>query len=94
MIAATRLVVSLLLPLALMLGGCQPSWRSQFPRDSVLYDRSDHHLFGKVVGYEDKHDFHNGTGPQAAILIDQESDHTTVWGSCVTCAATFDVKAQ
>ena len=75
-----------------LLVGCEPSGRAQFPVGSQLYNRTDHHLFGKVVGFEATHDFHNGTPPEQAILIEQESDHTTVWGACTTCSATFDVK--
>ena len=78
--------------LPLVLGGCQPPWRSQFPNGAELSSRMDHQRFGKVVGYEASHDFHNGTAPEPAILIEQDSDHTSVWGSCATCAATFDVK--
>ncbi len=92
MTALTRITAALFLPLLMILGGCEPAWRSQFPKGSLLYDRADHHLFGKVVSYEESHDFHNGTHPEAAILIDQESDHTTIWGSCATCAVSFDVK--
>ncbi len=94
MFAATRVIASLILPLALILAGCQPSWRTQFPKGSVLYDRTDHHRFGKIVGFEETHDFQNNTPPESAILIEQDSDHTIIWGACATCAATFDVKAQ
>ena len=82
---------SVLLPL--ILGGCQPAWRSQFPDGTQLFDRTDHHRFGKVVRYEASHDFHNGTAPEAAILVEQDVDHTAVWGACATCAVAFDVKA-
>lgn len=92
MFFATRFIAVLVVPLVLILTGCQPSWRSQFPKDSLLYNREDHSRFGKVVGYEEAHDFHNGAGVEPAILIEQEGDHTTVWGSCATCASTFDVK--
>ncbi len=92
MLALTRIAAALILPLLMILGGCEPAWRSQFPKDSLLYDRTDHHLFGKVVGYEEAHDFHNGTQPESAILIEQSSDHATVWGACATCAASFDIK--
>ena len=92
MLALTRLAAALILPLLMILGGCEPAWRTQFPKGSTLYDRTDHHLFGKVVGYEESHDFHNGTQAEPAILIEQESDHVTVWGSCATCAASFDIK--
>ena len=93
MFLATRVTASLFLSLLFILSGCEPAWHNQFPNGSQLFDRADHHRFGKVVGYEDIHDFHNGTVPAPAILIEQDSDHTTVWGSCATCAATFDVKA-
>ncbi len=92
MLALTRVAAALILPLLMILGGCEPAWRSQFPKGTQLYDRADHHLFGKVVGYEESHDFHNGTQPEPAILIEQESDHTQIWGACGTCAASFDSK--
>ena len=94
MLAAKCLFAFLVFPLLLLVAGCQPSWRSQSPTGSILYNKTDHSRFGKVVGYEEVHDFHNGTNPEAAVLIEQDSDHTTVWGSCATCAATFDLKAQ
>ena len=43
---------------------------SRFPNGTKLYDRTDHKYFGKVVGYEERHDFHNGTAPAPAILIE------------------------
>ena len=79
--------------LPLILGACQPAWRAQFPDGTVLFDRMDHHRFGKVVGYESSHDFRNGAAAEPAILIEQDSDHTQVWGACATCAATFEMKA-
>ena len=93
MLALTRIAAALIFPLLMILGGCEPAWRAQFPKGSLLYDRTDHHLFGKVVSYEESHDFHNGTPPEPAILIEQENDHTQVWGACATCAASFDIKA-
>lgn len=92
MLAVFRFTFVLLLPTFLILAGCEPAWRSKFPKGTQLYDRTDHHLFGAVVGYDEHHDFHNGTTPEAAILIEQDGDHTTTWGSCATCAVTFDVK--
>lgn len=89
-----RVVICRFLAVALpfVLGACQPEWRGQFPNGARLYDRTDQHLFGKVISYEALHDFHNGTATAPAILIEQEGDHTQVWGSCATCAATFEVK--
>ncbi len=80
--------------LLLMVAGCDSSWRSRFPVGTKLYDETDHHFFGQVVAFEDSHDFHNGTGPVPAILIEQaDAGHTRVWGSCATCAATFSVES-
>ena len=92
MSAVMRRTVFLLAPLLLIFSGCEPPWQSQFPKNSQLYDRTDHHRFGKVVGYDSAHDFHNGTAPEPAILIEKDEDHTTVWGACATCASSFDVK--
>ena len=78
----------------LALWGCEPAWRAEFKNGAKLYDKGNHHYFGKVVGYTEVHDFHNGTAPQPAILIEPEGsgDAGRVWGACSTCAATFDVK--
>ena len=82
--------------LLLTLGGCEPSWRRQFPDGTKLYERTaDHKYFGKVVGFEAQHDFHNGTSPDAAILIEPaEEGQVPLWGSCATCAATFQTEAR
>ena len=78
--------------LLLIVTGCDSPWRSRFPIGTKLYEQEKHQFFGKVVAYEDRHDFHNGTDPAPAILIEQEdAGHTQVWGSCSTCAATFQV---
>ena len=92
MLAVSHFASIIIVAALLFLVGCEPPGRSQFPKGSQLYDRTDHHRFGTVVGFEAEHDFHNGTAPEPAILIEQDSDHTTVWGACTTCAATFDVK--
>ena len=91
-IAIARLGVLLML---VALCGCEPSWSSQFRPGTKLYEREGHRYFGKVVGYEAQHDFHNGTPPQAAVLIETaEGDkETQVWGACSTCASTFKVEA-
>lgn len=78
--------------LLLIVTGCDSPWRTRFPIGTRLYDQESHRFFGKVVGYEGRHDFQNGTEPTPAILIEQEdAAHTRVWGSCTTCAATFQV---
>ena len=88
------LLLYCVVPLLLTLSGCEPSWRTQFPNGTKLYERSEHKLFGKVVGFEAAHDFHNGTPPGAAILIEPaEEGLPQQWGSCATCAATFQVEA-
>ena len=92
MLALTRFL-SVFVVLPLILAACQPAWRTQFPDGTQLFDRADHHRFGEVVGYEALHDFRNGTAAEPAILIEQDSDHTQVWGACATCAATFEMKA-
>ena len=80
--------------LLLVVTGCESSWRTHFPIGTKLYEQTDHHYFGKVVSYEDRHDFHNGTDPAPSILIEQADDgHAQIWGSCSTCAATFQVVA-
>lgn len=78
-----------------VLCGCSPAWRSQFRTGSKLYEHNGHHYFGKVVGYDARHDFHNGTSPQAAILIEpaEGGESARVWGACSTCASTFTVEA-
>ncbi len=91
-----RLVLFLryLVPLFLIMSGCDPSWRNQMPNGTKFYQQADHKYFGKVIAYEARHDFHNGTPPGPAVLIE-----TTVpgqapqWGSCVTCAASFRIEA-
>ena len=78
----------------LTLSGCEPAWRKQFPNGTKLYEHTDHRYFGKVIGFEASHDFHNGTPPDAAILIEPaEQGQPQQWGSCATCAATFEVAA-
>ena len=94
MFAAIRPAIACLFVSSLLaVSGCTRPWRAQFPDGTHLYDRANHQPFGKVVGYEVNHDFHNGTAAEPAILIEQDSDHTQVWGSCATCAATFESKA-
>ncbi len=79
--------------LMLLLSGCDSSWRSRFPVGTKLYESEGHRLFGKVVGYENRHDFDNGTAPVPAILIEAaEGGHERVWGGCATCAASFELE--
>ena len=86
-------ILCCLVPLLLTLSGCEPSWRAQFPNGAKLYERTGHKYFGKVVGFEAHHDFHNGTAPDAAVLIAQaEEGQASQWGSCATCAATFQIE--
>ena len=88
------LLLRCLVPAFLILSGCDPAWRSQMPNGSKLYDRAGHKYFGKVIGFEARHDFHNGTPPCPAILIETaEPGQTPQWGSCATCDATFQVEA-
>lgn len=88
-----RVFLCCLLPMLLTLSGCEPSWRRQFPDGTKLYERSERRYFGKVIGFEASHDFHNGTTPAAAILIEPaEEGQAPQWGSCATCAATFQVE--
>ena len=83
-----------LVPVLLTFSGCEPSWRAQLPNGAKLYERADHKYFGKVIGYEARHDFHNGTTPDAAVLIESaEAGQPPQWGSCATCAATFQIEA-
>ncbi len=89
-----RALLCCLVPLLLTLSGCEPSWRRQFPDGTKLYERTDHKYFGKVVEFEARHDFHNGTAPDAAVLIEPaEEGQVPQWGSCATCAATFQTEA-
>ncbi len=86
-------VVRLVLPLLLVLGGCGQNWRSQFPDGTRLYEKGSRQYFGKVVRYDPRHDFHNGTPPEAAIQIElADGGQEPVWGSCATCAATFQAE--
>ena len=79
--------------LFLIVSGCEPSWRTQLPNGTKFYERTGHKYFGKVIGYETRHDFHNGTPPTPAVLIETaEPGQTPQWGSCATCAATFQVE--
>ena len=88
-----RLLPCCLVPLVLTLSGCGPSWRTQFPDGTKLYERVDHRYFGKVIAYEAAHDFHNGTMPVPAILIEPAEDgQPPQWGGCATCAATFKIE--
>lgn len=87
-------LLRLVLPFLLVLGGCEPAWQARFPTGTKLYEKTGHRYFGKVVGFESQHDFHNGTPAQPAIQIEQDdAAHTTVWGACSTCAASFDIEA-
>ena len=90
-LAFVRMVMCALL---LAVAGCGPTRPSQFKDGAKLYDRESHQYFGKVVGYEEVHDFHNGTAPQPAILIEPADGSAAgrSWGACSTCAAIFDVK--
>lgn len=92
MVLARLAVMSLT---AAFLYGCGPAWSSQFREGTKLYEKNNHRYFGKVVAYEDKHDFHNGTSAQAAILIEpaEGGEAARVWGACGTCATTFTVEA-
>ena len=85
------LIRSLLL--MLFLSGCDSSWRASFPIGTKLYESEGHRLFGKVVGYQDRHDFDNGTTPGPPIMIEAaDGGHEHVWGSCATCAASFELE--
>ena len=89
-----RLFLCCLATVSLLLSGCEPAWRTQFPNGTKLYERAGHKYFGKVVGFEAAHDFHNGTPPGAAVLIEPaETGQPQQWGSCATCAATFELEA-
>ena len=88
-----RFFLCCFVPLLLSLSGCEPSWRSQFPNGTKLYERTDHKYFGKVIGYETSHDFRNSTPPGPAVLIEPaEAGQPAQWGSCATCTATFKVE--
>ena len=63
-------IIRSLLLLVLWFSGCDSPWRSRFPIGTELYDISNHRYFGKVVGYENRHDFKNGTEAGPAILIE------------------------
>ncbi len=91
-LAFVRLGIGMLL---VVLCGCEPSWKSHFRQGAKLYEKSGHRYFGKVVGYEAAHDFHNGTSPQPAILIEpaEGGEAAQTWGACSTCDATFDIGA-
>ena len=80
------------LPLLLVLGGCEPSWPARLPLGARLYEREGHRYFGKGVGFDAAHDFHNGTGPKPSILIEQPEGQEKVWGACATCADTFQIE--
>ena len=89
-----RYVIIRSLLLVVLFSGCDSSWRSHFPVGTKLYDSTSHQYFGQVVSYENRHDFGNGTDPGPAILIEQaDGSHERVWGSCATCAASFEVRA-
>ena len=73
--------------------GCGPTRPSQFKDGAKLYDRGTQQYFGRVVGYNASHDFHNGTSPQPAILIEfTDGQGKQTWGACSTCATIFEVK--
>ncbi len=75
---------------AVVLAACGESWRAKFPDGTRLYDANKHQYFGRVVGYDEQHDFQNGTNAQAAILIEEADDaHTRVWASCETAQEAF-----
>ena len=72
---------------------CGPTRPAQFRDGAKLYDRETHQYFGKVVGYQADHDFHNGFAPQPAILIDKgEGQGDPTWGACSTCAAVLEAR--
>ena len=80
--------------LLVLFSGCDSSWRTRIPIGTKLYEGTNHQYFGKVIGYENQHDFSNGTDPCPAILIEPaDPGREKVWGSCATCAASFDMQA-
>ena len=85
-------IVHCCLAVVLVLSGCGPSWPARFPMGTRLYERPDHRYLGKVVGFDAARDFHNGTGPKAAILIEQPAGEGRIWGACETCAASLEVE--
>jgi hypothetical protein len=79
--------------LLLLCSGCDSPWRSRFPIGTRLYEPEGHRYFGKVVGYDDQHDFANGTSAGPAILIEpEERGYEPVWGACATCSTLFEVE--
>ena len=62
--------------------GCGPTRPAQFKDGAKLYDKQSHQYFGKVVGFNADHDFHNGMPPQPSILIEPADGNaaTRSWG--------------
>ncbi len=87
----TALLIRCIVPILCLLGGCAPSWQSQFPTGTRLYEQSGERYFGRVIAFDARHDFHNGEAPYPAVLIEQADGGEKVWGACATCAATFQV---
>ena len=71
---------------------CGPTRPAQFRDGAKLYERETHRYFGKVVRFEASHDFHNGTPPQPAILIENDVSKVQSWGACSTCAVVLEAK--
>jgi hypothetical protein len=78
--------------LLLALGGCGSSWQAQFPVGARLYERPGHIYFGKVVGYDARHEFANEAGARPAILIAQAAGGGEIWGACQTCTDSMDIE--
>ena len=62
-------LVGFVLPL-LLLASCGMGWREQFPVSADLYARADGQHYGRVLAFEDGHDFANGMGAQPSVLIE------------------------
>ena len=78
------------------LSGCEPAWRNQFPDGTKLYEQTGHKYFGKVVGLRSRARFpqrHPALGVRPILIEPAEEGQTPQWGSCATCAATFQTEA-
>ena len=68
--------------------------RQELPVGSQLFTRDNPHtLYGRVVGHDSSHDFHNGMGPRAAAEIAlEDGSGRRVWAACETIPLIFEVR--
>ncbi len=89
-------LVSFVLPL-LLLASCGMGWQRQFPVGADLYAKADGRHYGRVLAFEDAHDFANGMGAQPSVLVeldgpaDEPGRPRQLWAACDALSAFYEV---